>query len=60
MFPPERPLEFVYDLKGSTFGKKVELKEIYNFVILKDLNLLETKIKMLIKKEDAFNLIKQI
>lgn len=50
-------IERIYDLKGSTFGRKVELteneiKEGSGFKVLKDLNFMEIKDKMKISNKD--------
>lgn len=56
IFPPEKPLLAVYDLKGSSKGRKVHLKEMKNFVVMKDLNWVESKQKLAVstQQEQAF------
>lgn len=60
IFPPEKPLQEVYDIKGATRGRKSEQKEIQNFVVMKDLNLLENDRKIYLKGHDKEKLVSQL
>ena len=60
IFPPGRPLQEVYDLKGATFGRRSEQKEIQNFLVMKDLNLLENVRHMEVNRRERDFLLGQL
>ena len=49
IFPPNRSLEEVYDIKGATFGRRVSLKAMQNFIVMKDMNILENRRRIYIE-----------
>ena len=60
IFPPGQSLQEVYDLKGATVGRRVEQREIQNFRVLKDLNLLENERKVQLSSKDKDSLLGRI
>lgn len=48
LFPPNRDIHSIYDLKGSTHGRRAEICTDAKFAILKDLNWLENKEKLVL------------
>jgi len=63
IFPPNKDLHEIYDLKGSTFGRVVDTKEIIRSKVpftLKDLNWVKERRSLTLGPEKATMLINQL